>query len=155
MVRCKMSIEIRPAFALDIDRVMALELENFSVPWPRDGFVYELLSDDSLFFVAAQGDAVAGFVVLRLADEEAELYNIAVDAVCRGRGIGGLLLDSVLNEAAKRRVQSVYLEVRASNEAAKRLYISRGFEAVGLRRGYYDKPKEDAIVMVKTLLTEI
>lgn len=146
-----MSIEIRPARAGDIDRIMVIERENFSVPWPREGFEFELECPESLFFVAADGDALAGFAILRTAYEEGELFNIAVDTVCRRRGVGRQLLDTVLYEAARKEVKTVFLEVRASNEAAKALYLSRGFEAVGLRRGYYDKPKEDAIVMVKTL----
>lgn len=145
-----MSIEIRSARAGDIDRIMVIERENFSVPWPREGFEFELECPESLFFVAAEGDAVAGFVIIRLADYEAEVFNIAVDSVCRRRGTGRKLLETALYEAQRKGVKDVFLEVRASNEGAKALYLSAGFEAVGLRRGYYNKPKEDAIVMMKS-----
>ena len=85
--------------------------------------------------------AVAGFLVTReTAPGETEILNIAVDPAMRKRGIGKLLLATVLTG-------EVFLEVRESNANARALYESAGFRMVGRRRGYYDRPPEDAIVM--------
>jgi len=65
----------------------------------------------------------------------------------RRQGIGASLLDAALAEGRRRGAQNMYLEVRESNSAARRLYASRGFEELGRRRGYYKRPVEDAIVL--------
>jgi ribosomal-protein-alanine N-acetyltransferase len=83
---------------------------------------------------------------MRMADE-AELATLAVAPEQRGRGIGGELLDRLLRAALDMGVRSVFLEVRASNEGAIALYRVRGYRHVGVRRQYYDRPPEDALVL--------
>jgi len=83
--------------------------------------------------------------------DEGEIANIAVAPDEWGAGIGRALLDAALDEADRRRATAVYLEVRDSNERARHLYRSRGFEEVGRRRGYYRRPVEDAIVLRRAL----
>ena len=97
------------------------------------------------------GKNTAGFVVVRLEGDDAELYNIAVAAENRRQGIGRRLLALALKEAAERGAERVFLEVRASNTAARRLYAQNGFEMIGVRPGYYERPKEDAVMMVCSL----
>lgn len=139
--------EIVPVSPWMLDEITEIEAEAFSVPWSKAGFQAELENKDSLFYAALEGDRVVGFCVLRCLGEEGELFNIAVSPACRGRGVGKALLDQVLAQGSRRGVKAVFLEVRKSNFAAQRLYLSRGFQQVGTRNNYYDEPAEDAVLM--------
>ena len=141
-------IRIRPATASDIDRIVQLETEAFSDAWTRSSFE-QLLSDTRSLFAVACGDdgLVHGYVVAWYVADEGEIANLAVASASRRRGIGGMLLDTALDTARTRNAASVYLEVRDSNETARSLYASRGFEQVMRRRRYYRAPTEDALVL--------
>jgi len=151
------SAELRPARVRamevrDVEQVAALERETFSTPWrprtfrgllDREGVVLRVLE-------RAEGE-VAGYTVLWCIGGHGELANIAVREELRGRGLGRALLDDALAQAARRGVSRLYLEVRESNEGARALYAAHGFEAVGRRRAYYERPREDALVLVRVL----
>ncbi|HEV2181563.1 MAG TPA: ribosomal protein S18-alanine N-acetyltransferase [Gemmatimonadaceae bacterium] len=141
-------IRIRFATASDVDRVVQLETEAFSDAWTRSSFE-QLLSDTRSLFAVACGDdgLVHGYVVAWYVADEGEIANLAVASTSRRRGIGGMLLDTALDTARTRKVASVYLEVRDSNDTARSLYASRGFEEVTRRRRYYRAPTEDALVL--------
>jgi ribosomal-protein-alanine N-acetyltransferase len=83
--------------------------------------------------------------------DEGELANLAVAASDRGQGVGAALLDAMLDDASARGTLQVYLEVRESNAAARRLYASKGFEEIGRRKQYYRSPTEDALILRRTL----
>jgi ribosomal-protein-alanine N-acetyltransferase len=136
----------------DLPAIAAIEREAFSDPWSDRSF-REALAHPSIYFVAARGDAgeVLGYVVAWFVADEGQIANLAVAPSGWGVGIGRSLLDAALREAVLRKATEVYLEVRDSNERARRLYRSRGFEEVGRRRGYYRRPVEDAIVLRRTL----
>jgi ribosomal-protein-alanine N-acetyltransferase len=85
--------------------------------------------------------------VALIAGDEGEIADLAVAPSARRRGVGGALLDRVVRDAAASGVGALYLEVRESNAGAIALYRSRGFGAVGRRRGYYRHPSEDALVL--------
>jgi ribosomal-protein-alanine N-acetyltransferase len=142
---------VRLATAADVDAVAQLERRAFSDPWSRSSFATLLGRPHVLFAVAADGERLLGYVVAWFAADEAEIANVAVDPEARGHGLGALLLDFALVEAERRGAASVFLEVRESNTAARRLYASRGFAGVGRRRGYYKKPLEDALVLRRAL----
>jgi ribosomal-protein-alanine N-acetyltransferase len=91
--------------------------------------------------------AVAGYVVIWLVADEAELANLAVAPDRRRQGIGQYLLDAAMAEAVAGGAVSLYLEVRESNVAARALYGGRGFVAVGRRASYYRNPVEDALLL--------
>jgi len=95
---------------------------------------------------------IVAYAVLYLAGDEGDVANIAVLSSYRKRGIGGALFDAMLNQARDEQVQTIYLEVRQSNDAAIRLYRSREFAEIGRRKNYYRHPREDAICMAKTVL---
>lgn len=150
---------LRAAVETDVDAVARIESIAFSDPWSRSAFASLLGQRHVLFLVAdacagatsrdaagARGD-LAGYVIAWLAADEAEIANVAVAPTLRGRGVGARLLDAALSEVALRGAAAVYLEVRESNEPARRLYASRGFEEVGRRRNYYRRPQEDALVL--------
>ena len=142
---------VRPATAADLPAVVAIEQAAFTDPWSPTSF-RTLLGNPAVCFAVAEGDRLLlGYSVAWFAADEAELANLAVGAPARGRGVGALLLDAVLAEAAHRGAATVYLEVRESNAAARRLYVSRHFAEVGRRRRYYRNPVEDALVLARPL----
>lgn len=94
---------------------------------------------------------IIAYAVLYLAGDEGDVANIAVLPSCRNRGIGGALFDTMMNQARDEQVQTIYLEVRQSNDAAICLYRSRNFIEIGKRKNYYRHPREDAICMAKTV----
>jgi ribosomal-protein-alanine N-acetyltransferase len=151
-------VVISPATTGDVSAIVDIERRAFSDPWSARSF-REALDHPSVFFVCARpavgdrsGDAdVSGYVVAWFVADQGEIANLAVDPSGWGSGIGRALLDAALEEGERRGASAVYLEVRDSNERARRLYHSRGFEEVGRRRSYYQRPVEDAIVLRRML----
>ena len=97
---------------------------------------------------------IAGYAVLWCILDQGELANIAVAPEVRSRGLGAFLLDRMTEEALSRGVESLYLEVRVSNFRARAMYGSRGFEQIGVRRGYYQPSGAEALVMRRSLAAE-
>jgi ribosomal-protein-alanine N-acetyltransferase len=150
-----MSVTIDGATDGDVQAIVAIERAAFSDPWSAQSF-REALDHPAVYFACARRDdaEVAGYVVAWFVADEGEIANLAVAPDEWGGGIGRALLDAALDEGGRRGAQAVYLEVRDSNERARRLYRSRGFEEVGRRRGYYRRPDEDAIVLRRTLMEQ-
>ena len=143
-----MTLSVQPARLVDLPAIVEIERSVFSDPWSAQSF-REALGHPAVYFAVAcrdGGDAL-GYVVAWFVADEGEIANLAVARSAWGGGIGCALLDAALAEAMSREIAAVYLEVRVSNERARRLYESRGFEQVGRRRGYYRRPVEDAIVL--------
>jgi len=153
------SLTIRRARISDLEAVVGIERDSFADPWSRESFESSLALDRIRFLVAVEanessqggGETILGYVVALLLFDEAEIADLAVAPSARRRGIGGLLMDRASADAAKAGVRSVYLEVRESNSAARALYESRSFLAVGRRRGYYQHPSEDALLLKREL----
>ncbi len=124
----------------------AIEREVFSDPWSANDFT-ECVSTGVPFLVAERRGVVAGYVVAHSAADEGEILNLGVAAAHRRHGIGRELVERALAELTARGVRTVYLEVRASNAAARRLYEALGFAEVGRRSRYYRRPVEDAVVL--------
>lgn len=118
----------------------------FSDPWTRQQLA-ECLRGGLEFLVATRDDAVIGYAVARRAADEAEILNLGVAPHARRAGVGRALVRAVVARLAQAGARAVYLEVRESNGAARRLYESEGFVTAGRRRGYYRRPAEDAIVL--------
>lgn len=142
---------LRRATRDDVAAIAAIERRAFSDPWSPQGFASLLEAPDVYLVVSEVAGRVTGYVVARYVADEGEIANIAVAPEARGHGLGGVLLDAALREASVRGVVMVYLEVRRSNDVARRLYASRGFREVGIRKGYYRHPVEDALVLRCTL----
>jgi ribosomal-protein-alanine N-acetyltransferase len=96
---------------------------------------------------------ITGFIGMWIMVDEAHIINIAVREVCRGKGIGEILLISAVDLATRLKASVVTLEVRASNIVAQNLYTKYGFNKVGTRKGYYTDNKEDAFIMTTDLIT--
>lgn len=153
-----MSVVISPATAGDVSAILDIERKAFTDPWSARSF-HEALEHPAVFFMCARGAGedrsaagdIAGYVVAWFVADQGEIANLAVDPTGWGTGIGQALLDAALEEGGRRGASAIYLEVRDSNERARRLYHSRDFEEVGRRRGYYRRPVEDAIVLRRML----
>lgn len=140
-------MRVRPARQADLPAVVAIEQASFGDPWPPESFASLLERDSAWFAVAEVPEGVVGYAVVFLVADEAEIANIAVHESVRRRGVGAALLDASLAAARAHGAGNVYLEVRPSNVAARALYESRGFVQIGVRRRYYRRPVEDAIVL--------
>jgi ribosomal-protein-alanine N-acetyltransferase len=151
-----MTVVISAATIADVPSVVAIEQEAFSDPWSANAF-QDALAHPAVFFACARsgGRVVVGYVVAWFAADEGEIANLAVTPSGRGNGTGRLLLDAALNAAVARGAAAVYLEVRDSNDRARHLYRSGGFEEIGRRRRYYRRPVEDAIVLRRTLAQDV
>lgn len=142
-----MTVVLRPLTVDDLDRVDELEVELFGPgAWPRSVYVEELAAPNREYVAAVESGVLVGYAGVALGGD-AEIMTIGVAAPWRRLGIGARLLDSLVATARRARAARVFLEVRASDEAAQRLYARAGFRAVGLRRGYYEHEGEDAVVM--------
>ncbi len=140
-------ILVRHANSADIDAVFAIECDSFADAWSRSSFEFLLTSDAHLFTVATLCDRVVGYAVWSVVPPEGELCDIAVEGSMRGQGIGGRLIGDFLGYARGRGIDSIYLEVRRSNDGAARLYEKFDFRPIGVRKNYYSSPREDAIIM--------
>ena len=147
-------ISFRPLAPEDADAVACIERESFPTPWSREDFWCEASNDFACYIVALEGAAVIGFAGCWISFEEAQVTNIALTAMQRGRGYGRLLMCALMRAAAERGVERMTLEVRPSNAAALHLYERLGFSAVGVRKKYYQDNDEDAILMWHTKLRE-
>ena len=153
----RLDVETRAAEPADIAAVLEIERRSFSDPWSPAAFRSAMTAPHVYFLVAVgrEPQRLLGYLVAWFAADEGEIANIAVAPSARQLGVGRQLLDDALQAARARRVASVYLEVRESNRAARTLYVSRGFAPVGVRRGYYQHPPEDALVMRAVLGGEL
>lgn len=140
---------VRPARVADIDNVGMIERASFPDPWGPGEFRTVLESPQTIFLVVEDlgAGAVSGYSIALTVLDESEILNIAVDLSCRGQGLGGRLLDAALSEVRERGATAAFLEVRESNERARKLYASRGFSEISRRRKYYRSPPEDALVL--------
>lgn len=138
---------LRAATVEDLDAIVDIERRAFSDPWSRESFASVLGAPPVMFTVALAHGRIIGYLVAWFVGGDGEIGNIAVDEAFRGQGIGGVLLEAALTEGRRRDVEAVYLEVRESNEAARRMYERRGFVRVGRRRRYYRRPEEDALIL--------
>ena len=141
-------VNVRRMQSGDISAVIAIETEAFSSPWTEE--IYVQLIDQSrveLIVLEEEKAGIIGYAVLWCILDQGELANMAVSPEFRRNGLGTYLMASVLETARDRGVKTMYLEVRDSNETAVELYRRFGFSDVGLRKGYYQDPKEDARMM--------
>ena len=141
------SVIIREMKETDLDEVSDIEMQCFTRPWTRENFRDSINRDDTIFVVAADDTEVAGYVGMYVAFGEGEITNVAVSPMRRREHIGSALIAGVNTIAETENMSSIILEVRASNTAAIALYSKFGYENIGVRKNFYDFPREDAIIM--------
>lgn len=135
----------------DLDQVMEIEEDLFSVPWTREGFLTYLMKKDTMFFVVEEKEKILGFCSMMTVLDEGDILNVAVRRDRQKEGIGQFLVDSILRMADLQGIRLVHLEVREGNQTARRLYERLGFKEDGLRRNYYEDPVENAVLMTKEM----
>lgn len=131
--------------------VAEMERQCFSDPWSEKSVASELDNPLSLWLIAEADGVVAGYVGSQTVLDSADMMNLAVSQDFRRQGIGEQLVNSLTEALAEKGVKTLLLEVRISNEPAKQLYQKLGFEIVGKRPRYYEKPREDALILRKEL----
>jgi len=146
------AIRIAPMTIARIDDVLAIEKVSFSDPWSREMFRSELeVGGGTYARVAVRGNALVGYLLAVMIVDEAHLGNLAVHPSERRSGVGQQLLDDLLETAREKGVGRITLEVRESNQAARKFYYQNKFIDVAMRKNYYRNPVEDAIVMLRSL----
>ena len=135
--------------AVQIDEVLAIEEASFTNPWTREMYRSELQNTGVSFCFLARDDTgrTAGFCSFWRVLDELHINNLAVRPDARRAGVGSALLAFVLEEGVRLGAQRATLEVRRSNDAARCLYERFGFTVAGVRRAYYTRPVEDALVL--------
>lgn len=142
-------IQIIPMKEAHVPQIAALEKKCFSDPWSERSIASELQNPLSLWLAALDGDRVAGYIGSQTVLGESDMMNLAVCPEYRQQGIGRALVQALIDRLRQMGSHSITLEVRASNLPARKLYESLGFAQVGLRKGYYEKPREDACILKK------
>lgn len=132
-----------------VQQVAALEALSFSDPWSENSVASELQNPLSLWLVAMDEDRVAGYVGSQTVVGETDMMNVAVHPDYRRKGIAAELVNALTEELKAMGSHCLTLEVRSSNEAAKKLYEKLGFSQIGRRPNYYRHPKEDALILRK------
>ncbi|MDD1966045.1 ribosomal protein S18-alanine N-acetyltransferase [Pseudomonas sp. NPDC090203] len=146
------AVTFRRMTEADLDAVLKIEYAAFSHPWTRGIFLDGLKSYE--IWLMFEGNQQVGHGVINVIIDEAHLLNITVKPESQGRGLGLLLLDKLMKRAYEINGRECFLELRASNQSAYRLYERYGFNEVGRRRDYYPAVggREDALVMACTLV---
>jgi ribosomal-protein-alanine N-acetyltransferase len=139
---------IRPMTEADVGAVVALERASYQFPW-SEGIFRDCLRVGYTCRVVTSANRVIGYGVMSVGAGEAHILNLCIDSAFRCQGIGRRMLDYLLDKGAAAGMAEAFLEVRPSNTAAIRLYLSLGFDQVGMRRGYYQAVggREDAAVL--------
>lgn len=135
----------------DASAIAELEKICFSDPWSERSIASETENPLSLWLVAEEDGTVVGYVGSQSVPPEADVMNLAVAPGARGRGIAKTLMHELIQRLLSDEIETLTLEVRASNEPAICLYTKLGFSQIGRRQKYYVNPKEDALILRKEL----
>lgn len=146
-----MNISVVSAREEHIPEIGRLEEVCFSAPWTRAMLARQLADGSHVLLCALAGELVTGYAGFSYVLDEGYIGNVAVDPDWRGRGIGAALVETMLARARALDLAFLALEVREGNAVARTLYAHRGFEIVGMRKNYYEKPVENAILMTAFL----
>jgi [ribosomal protein S18]-alanine N-acetyltransferase len=150
------SVQVCPISTADVVEVKSLEQECDLSPWSVNNYYAEVNRVDSLALVAKVEGKVIGFVIARLirisnqpSISDIEIYNICISSRNRRMGIGQSLIDELIKLSGNR-VNSIWLEVRESNEQAISFYKKSGFKTMGTRNNFYSHPTENGLIMKKS-----
>lgn len=153
----RMPFQIDHANEHDLLEIVEIEEACGLSPWSWDGYHKELTRQENAYLLVARlfmpseaRPQIGGFITSRLVADEVHIHNFGVRPTQRRLGIGGALLQHALDFGAQRGALTSFLEVRAGNMAAQVLYRQHGFNIVGRRKNYYDRPAEDAVIMLAT-----
>jgi ribosomal-protein-alanine N-acetyltransferase len=144
-----MTVKIRKMQLDDLQAVIMIDRESFSLPWPETSFRYELSDNRAARCLVAETleSQIAAMIVSWIMVDEMHIATFATHPDFRRQGIGSRLLAEAIEDARKLGARRAFLEVRASNGAAQEMYTKFGFEVTGRRPRYYRDNGEDAILM--------
>jgi len=151
LIDIDLALEIVPFKERHIPEAVRLENISFSVPWSENAFRSELENPKARFFAAEYAGSVIGYIGAHNILSEVFITNISVLPSFRRRGVASKLLKHIIDISVSENADLITLEVRESNMAAIELYQKFGFQKAGVRKAYYEKPTEDAILMTKYL----
>ncbi len=139
---------IREMQADDLDRIVKIETETYSFPWTA-GIFSDCLRVGYCCRVLEAGATIAGYGIMSMGAGDAHILNLCIVDRYRRGGLGRMMLQELLEQVARKGESQVFLEVRPSNDAAIRLYLSSGFRRIGTRKAYYraHDGREDAVVL--------
>ncbi|USK92512.1 ribosomal protein S18-alanine N-acetyltransferase [Rossellomorea marisflavi] len=141
-------MEIRFMTVDDVDAVMEIEEQSFTVPWSREAFISEMEENHlSMYIVIEDEGQIAGYCGVWIVVDEAHITNVAILPSHRGKGYGELLMRKIMEMAIESGARVMTLEARVSNVPAQSLYRKLGFQDGGIRKRYYSDNQEDALVM--------
>lgn len=131
----------------DIDQVYEIECESFSEPWSKNALYSEVMNPNATYLVIIKNKEIVAYAGLRKIFDEGHITNIAVKIANRGQGLGKLLTEKLIEEGNTIGIKKYTLEVRESNINAIKMYRKIGFKEAGIRKDFYEKPKENAFIM--------
>jgi ribosomal-protein-alanine N-acetyltransferase len=140
-------VHIRPLRVDDLDAIERIEQSAYPTPWSRSMFASELAKPTSICLGAFDGERLVGYMINARYVDAWHVMNVAIDPYHRRRGVATALIERLFELTRDDERRGYTLEVRVSNEGAIRLYTRLGFEARGVRRGYYTDNREDALIM--------
>ena len=135
----------------DAGSIYEIDTLCFSDAWRRETVLHDMEGSHSEYFVARLGEKVAGYGCFWFIADEGQLVNIGVRPEFRRQGIGALLLERGIEEAFRRHMRTMFLEVRISNESAQELYKKYNFQIAGTRKKVYELPEEDGYIMTREI----
>lgn len=142
------SITFRLMNEQDIDDVLKVEHESFSVPWSREAFYNEITKNQfAAYIVIEENGQVIGYSGTWVVTDEAHVTNVAILPQYRGRKLGEAMMKKLMEIASELGAKTMTLEVRVTNEVARKLYRKLGFQDGGIRKNYYTDNQEDALIM--------
>jgi ribosomal-protein-alanine N-acetyltransferase len=144
-------VRVRQTQPADLDEVVRIEHQSMPDPWSAVAVAAELQVANSASWVATAAGRVQGYAFFRTCRPECELLRLAVEPESRSAGIGSALLRRGLDYLGQDGFTTCFLEVRSSNEGARRLYERSGFVRTGVRKNYYCRPAEDAVQYCRDL----
>ncbi len=146
------ALEFRPMQSEDLPEVIDIERRSYPFPWTQSIFG-DCLHAGYSCWVCARGGVIEGYGILTVAAGESHLLNLCMRPESRREGIGRKMLRHLIAIARRHDADILFLEVRASNAAARMLYQAEGFNELGTRKDYYpqDKGREDALILARTL----
>ncbi|MGG2067500.1 ribosomal protein S18-alanine N-acetyltransferase [Bacillus sp. S14(2024)] len=143
-----MNITFRSMREEDIPQIVVIEESSFATPWTAEAFERELNMNEYAHYVVMETEeGILGYCGLWIVLDESHITNIAILPQYRGQRLGEALLQEVINKARDLGAKTMTLEVRVSNEVAKKLYRRHGFQNGGIRKRYYTDNYEDGLVM--------
>lgn len=146
------NIVIREANIDDLDSILEIEEKCFTNPWSREAFELEICNNLlAKYVVAVHNEKIIGYGGIWLIIDEGHITNVAVHPESRGKGIGNLIVEGLIDLCKRNSIERMTLEVRVSNNTAINLYKKYDFSECGIRPKYYSDTKEDALIMWKEI----